>query len=82
MLLKTKTSNMKKLILIMGVALLAFSCTTKSYKIHGIIENATDQMVYLKTMVDKELIIKDSTMMESGKFAFKGSVEVDRKSVV
>lgn len=76
MLLKTKKSNMKKLILIMGIALLAFSCTTKSYKIDGIIENATDQMVYLKTMVDRDLIIKDSTMMESGKFAFKGSVEV------
>lgn len=67
---------MKKLIVIIGVALLAFSCTTKSYKIDGSIESATDQMVYLKTMKGNELVVDDSTMMESGKFVFKGSVSV------
>jgi len=67
---------MKKLIGIIAVSLFAFSCSTSSYKIDGSIENATDQMVYLKTMKDTELITADSTMMEAGKFVFEGSVEV------
>ncbi len=67
---------MKKLIVIFSVALLAFSCTTTGYKIEGKIEDATNQMVYLKALEGNDLVTKDSTMMESGKFTFKGNVEV------
>lgn len=67
---------MKKLLLIAASAVLFFSCSSEKYKIEGNIENATDQMVYLKTMVGNELVTTDSTMMTGGLFTLKGNVEV------
>ena len=67
---------MKRLLLISVAALLLMSCSTNQFKIEGNIENATDQMVFLRTMQDNELVTIDSTMMKGGKFNLKGSVEV------
>lgn len=67
---------MKKFFVIIGVALIAFSCTNGGFKINGNIEDATDQMVYLKTLEGNDLVTVDSSMMKSGKFTFKGNLEV------
>lgn len=66
---------MKRILLIAVAALLLISCSTNNFKIEGNIENATDQMVFLRTMQDSELVTVDSTMMKGGKFTFKGKVE-------
>lgn len=58
------------------VAAMLLSCSTKEYKISGKIEGAQDQMVYLKTMKDRDLVIVDSTMITKGVFEFTGKVGV------
>lgn len=67
---------MKKLLLIAAAAVFFISCSSEKFKIEGNIENATDQMVFLKTMVGNELVTTDSTTMKGGLFTLTGSVEV------
>ncbi|MFP4557171.1 MAG: redoxin domain-containing protein [Bacteroidales bacterium] len=67
---------MKRILTIVTVAIMLLSCSSDNYTINGEIENATDQMVYLKTVVDEQLITIDSTMMEGGVFSFTGEIEV------
>ena len=67
---------MKKLLLIAIAAMFLISCSSNKFKIEGNIENATDQMVFLKTMEGNELVTTDSTMMKGGVFTLTGKVSV------
>lgn len=67
---------MKRILTIVTAAMLLLSCSSDNYNINGDIEGATDQMVYLKTVVDEQLVTVDSTMMEEGAFSFKGETDV------
>ena len=69
---------MRKITLILTVAVILLSCTGKKgneYKIAGIIKGSDVAMVYLQKMDTTGWVTKDSAVVKNGEFEFKGKVE-------
>ena len=67
---------MQKIILLLLIIILTFSCNKKGYSIDAIIEGVEDgRKVTLKKRGEEKIIIVDSTTIQNGKFSFKGIME-------
>jgi peroxiredoxin len=69
---------MKKIILMLVVATMLLSCTSKKgsqYKITGVVKGADAAMVYLQKMDSTGWITRDSAVVKNGEFEFKGKID-------
>ncbi len=69
---------MKKLILFLSLAIVFASCNsrkTNEFIITGSIEGSAPEKVYLQKSVDGDFQILDSSLVDEGKFKFKGIIE-------
>jgi peroxiredoxin len=77
---------MKKITLILTVAVILLSCTGKKgneYKIAGVIKGSDVAVVYLQKMDSTGWVTKDSAVVKNGEFEFKGKVDSpDRWNIV
>ena len=69
---------MKRIVYLLGIALLVFSCSPKNeYVINGTVsENLEGQMVYMLDYETSQAV--DSTMINEGQFTFKGEADPTR----
>jgi len=65
---------MKKILLILFVALCVWSCKNSDFTINGTVDNKAlnGKSIFIKERVNREWIVLDSAVIENGKFSFKG----------
>jgi len=68
---------MKKTVLFLFLILCAYSCKNSTFEITGSVENKklNGKTIFLKQRINREWITIDSTLIEKGKFAFKGVID-------
>lgn len=68
---------MRSIYLVVLAMFILASCSTSSdsYKIEGTVKNATEGWIYLKKVVENDLVSIDSTELKEGKFTFEGKQE-------
>lgn len=65
---------MKKILFILFTSICIYSCTTTGYKIDGNVDNKAlnGTKIFIKERINRVWISLDSTVIENGKFSFKG----------